>query len=95
MICKHCGTEIADKALICYRCGNATTEPRVAPPPARGLARPRRSIAPIVISMVALVLAVAFAIRADDFGTPRSVAWVVAAAFLIETVWLIVRRRRR
>ena len=32
MICKHCGTEIADKALICYRCGKATAEPRVKPP---------------------------------------------------------------
>ena len=29
MICRNCGTEIADKALICYRCGTATTEPRV------------------------------------------------------------------
>ncbi|PYR46052.1 MAG: hypothetical protein DMF89_23305 [Acidobacteria bacterium] len=27
MTCRQCGTEIADKALICYRCGTATTEP--------------------------------------------------------------------
>ena len=26
MICRNCGAEIADKALICYRCGTATTE---------------------------------------------------------------------
>jgi len=26
MICKTCGTEIADKALICFRCGAAVTE---------------------------------------------------------------------
>jgi hypothetical protein len=36
MQCRNCGTEIADKALICYRCGTATTEakhkPYVAPP---------------------------------------------------------------
>jgi hypothetical protein len=32
MICRHCGTEIADKALICFRCGQATAEPRVKPP---------------------------------------------------------------
>jgi uncharacterized membrane protein YvbJ len=32
VICKHCGTEIAEKALICYRCGRSTTEPRIAPP---------------------------------------------------------------
>ena len=26
MQCRNCGAEIADKALICYRCGTATTE---------------------------------------------------------------------
>ncbi len=35
MRCRFCDTEIADKALICYRCGRATTDRRVAPPPAR------------------------------------------------------------
>ena len=33
MICKHCQTEIADKALICYRCGTATTEAKYKPAP--------------------------------------------------------------
>ena len=32
MICAHCGTDIADKALICYKCGHATETPKVAPP---------------------------------------------------------------
>jgi hypothetical protein len=27
MTCKHCGTEIADKAIVCFRCGAATTDP--------------------------------------------------------------------
>ena len=57
MICTHCATEIADKALICYRCGNATTEPRVKPPSEGPLFdRPRRSRVPIVI-VVLIVLA--------------------------------------
>jgi hypothetical protein len=57
MICKHCGTEIADKALICYRCGNATTEPRIKPPSEGPLfERPRRSRLPVVI-IVLIVLA--------------------------------------
>ena len=57
MICKHCGTEIADKALICYKCGNATTEPRIKPPAEGPLfERPRRSRLPIVI-IVLIVLA--------------------------------------
>ena len=57
MICKYCGTDIADKALICYRCGNATTEPRIKPPAEGPLfQRPRRSRLPVVI-IVLIVLA--------------------------------------
>jgi len=58
MKCKHCGTEIAEKALICYRCGNATTEPRIKPPTEGSLFdRPRRSRRPIVVVVILIVLA--------------------------------------
>src|SRR3970040_374148 len=40
--CKYCQTEIADKAIICYRCGRSTTEPRVAPPSQGSLFEARR-----------------------------------------------------
>jgi hypothetical protein len=57
MICKYCGTEISDKALICYRCGSATMEPRIKPPAEGPLfERPRRSPVPILI-VVLIVLA--------------------------------------
>ena len=60
MNCAHCGTEIADKALICYRCGRATTEPRVKPPDDGSLFdRPRRRrVSPtvIVIILAALII---------------------------------------
>ena len=59
MICAHCGTEIADKALICYRCGNATAEPRIKPPAEGSLfERPRRSGLPIVAIVSLVVLAI-------------------------------------
>ena len=59
MICTHCGAEIADKALICYRCGNATTEPRIKPPEEGPiLGRPRRSSRlPYVV--IAIIIAIA------------------------------------
>jgi hypothetical protein len=62
MLCKHCGTEIADKALICFRCGHATTEPRIKPP-ADGpiFDRPRRSPLPMVAVVVLIVLALLLA----------------------------------
>ena len=31
MTCRQCGTEIADKALICFRCGTAVDEPLTKP----------------------------------------------------------------
>jgi hypothetical protein len=64
MICTHCGTEIADKALICYRCGNATTEPRIKPPADGPLFdRPRRArppMAAIVIGVILVLLALLY-----------------------------------
>ena len=58
MICTNCGTEIADKALICFRCGEATTEPRVKPPAEVSLfdTPRRRSPMTMVIAIVILVL---------------------------------------
>ena len=65
MICKYCGTEIADKALICYRCGNATTEPRIKPPAEGPLfERPRRSRMPVVIAvLIVLAMLIAWALQ--------------------------------
>ena len=35
MKCRVCGAEIAANALICYKCGTATEEPRIQPPARR------------------------------------------------------------
>ena len=61
MICRNCGTEIAEKALICYRCGKATSDPRIKPPAEQSVfAKPRRSMWPYVaaIGLVAGLIAV-------------------------------------
>ncbi len=56
MTCTGCGTEIADKALICYRCGRATVEPRVAPPAEGSIFEPApRSRWPVVVGVLVLV----------------------------------------
>lgn len=70
MICRNCGTEIADKALICYRCGQATTEPRVKPPAEGSLFdRPRRRRAPMALT-IAIVLLVLLALWYFLSATP-------------------------
>ncbi len=52
MRCRFCDTEIADKALICYRCGRPTQDAKVAAPPvARGLSGPvAATVAAVVVA---------------------------------------------
>jgi hypothetical protein len=58
MRCRNCNTEIADNALICYRCGRATKDPRVKPPSEGSIFehRRRRPRWPIVVIIVILVI---------------------------------------
>jgi len=56
MTCKNCGAEIADKALICYRCGTATTEAKYQPAEL-GAGRSRSSLVWIVLAIALAALA--------------------------------------
>ncbi len=66
MVCGECGATIADKAIVCYRCG-APTETPVARHPAAGRAHPGGRRSPLV--GLALVLAAVplgwFSVEAD------------------------------
>ena len=68
MTCRHCSATIADKALICYRCGNATTESKFKPPTEGSLFdRPRRRM-PLwlwILIVAALIALGAFAYMQD------------------------------
>lgn len=90
MTCKHCGTEIADKALVCYRCGHATAEPRVRP----GETPSRRSRVPAVAGLLVLVLGALFMSQAAAGDTPRVLSWVVAGLAAIVLAWQLWMRRR-
>jgi hypothetical protein len=59
MQCRQCGTEIADKALICYRCGTATTEAKYQPatPPRRSARSSRALIATVLVLALLALLA--------------------------------------
>ena len=60
MQCRYCNTQIADNALICYRCGRATTDPKVKPPTEGSIfEHRRRSRWPIVVVIVIVVIAAA------------------------------------
>ena len=56
MQCRNCGTEIADKALICYRCGTATTEAKYQPhTPARSGSSSTTLIVTLVVVLLVLL----------------------------------------
>src|SRR5438093_13191721 len=52
MQCRNCGAEIADKALICYRCGTATSDAKYKP----ASVRRRRSRAPLAITVLVIAI---------------------------------------
>jgi hypothetical protein len=93
MLCKHCGTEIADKAIICYRCGAGTTDPvRQAAP-----VTPRRSpmfsfVAIALLLLLGLYLGQASRTAAEP-GQYQTIAGVLLGAALVMLVLRIVRRR--
>lgn len=93
MQCRQCGTEIADKALICYRCGTATTEAKFRPP-SRAARRPGVAALVSVLSLVLLVVAGLYMGTAAAGETPRVVGWIVAGlAVVILAIRLLLRRR--
>jgi hypothetical protein len=83
MTCRNCGTEIADKALICYRCGTATTAPRIAPPPARKARGPL----PLIAVIVLIVAVAAFLVPTFPPDATRTAGWAVAAGLIGLAVW--------
>lgn len=92
MQCKQCGTEIADKALICYRCGASTFEPTRRDRPRRG--RPT-SLAASVIALLVLVVAALLMARVAVGGVPRTVGIVLVALAAIALLLQLWARRRR
>ena len=92
MQCRNCGTEIADKALICFRCGTATTEPRVPPPQLR-TKRPV-SRGPLVLALVVLIVAALLMGQVVTDQVPREVGYALAGLTVIAVLWHLARGRR-
>jgi uncharacterized membrane protein YvbJ len=63
MKCRQCGIEIADKALICYKCGTPTTEAKYQPVPLQNRPSCWRPalLVPAVVIVVALLLFAGYA----------------------------------
>ena len=93
MRCRQCGTEIADKAIVCFRCGAGTTDPvrKAAPVKARG--NPLLS-AGVLIVLVLLALYMGQAARtAANPELPQLAAGLALGAAVVILLLRILRRR--
>jgi hypothetical protein len=93
MTCRHCGTEIADKAIVCYRCGAGTTDPVRRP----AAVRSRRGRALPLAALVLLVLLGLYLGQAGQTVLPEGKGYGLGAAFAIAIaiIVLVVRIARR
>jgi len=87
MICAACGTEIAERALICFRCGAATEQAVRRPPAPR-----RRRWALAVVSATGLASAGAYLGGWLTPGAPHPAAWAVVGLALAGLVFGLIRR---
>ena len=81
MLCKNCQTEIADNALICFRCGAATDEREWEPmaldddrPPAA-----RRPWVPLLLAVVFVAVTAVFVTQLADGTPPQPIVWLMLA----------------
>jgi uncharacterized membrane protein YvbJ len=90
MQCKQCGTDIADKAIVCYRCGAATAEPVARQPSAGG----RRLIVPVIAAIAILVIGALYMGMAARGNTPPLLNWAMLGLAVVIVVWRIWVSRR-
>lgn len=94
MECSQCGTEIANKAIVCFRCGAPTSDPVRRPAPIRRKSSPLLSfVALAALLLIALYQGYAFRTAADPEPLQMYVGIFAAVAVLVLLLRLILRRR--
>ena len=88
MQCATCRTEIADNALICFRCGTSTTDRRREPPAPAG-----RSPLWLWIALVAMLLVAVAVDRWLDLPIARFVSATACGGTALMLWWWWQRRR--
>jgi hypothetical protein len=93
MQCRNCGTEIADKAIVCFRCGAATTDPVRR---AANITPKRSPLVSLVLLTILAVLALYLGQASRTAATPETyqlAAGLCAGAALVVLLLRVIRRR--
>jgi uncharacterized membrane protein YvbJ len=94
MQCRQCGTEIADKAIVCFRCGAATTDPVRRPAAVRRKSSPLLSFVVIAaLLLIALYQGYAYQTAANPEAAQMYAGILAGVAVVILLVRVILRRR--
>jgi hypothetical protein len=94
MQCRNCGTEIADKAIVCYRCGAATSDPVRTPVPVRPAGgSPFRFVGAALLALAAIYAWYASQTAADPQRWQTIAAALLGAAVIVIVLGMIRRRR--
>jgi hypothetical protein len=79
MVCGNCGAKIADKAIVCYRCGTATALP---PAPIRMAVRPPWLL---IVALLVVAAVTGWLALGEAAGTARQM--VLGLVALVSLVW--------
>jgi hypothetical protein len=93
MQCRNCGTEIADKAIVCFRCGAGTTDPVRR---AVKITAKRSPLVSLVVMVMLVVMALYLGQASRVAGSPdtyKLAAGICAGAALTVLLVRILRRR--
>jgi predicted amidophosphoribosyltransferase len=93
MTCRSCGAEIADKALVCYRCGAPTADAKYKPPPRRARSSPILMLRVLIVGLVASIAI--YAIRFASGDATNAARWFIVLFAAAIIAFRLVSRRRR
>ena len=93
MRCRHCHTEIASNALICYRCGTAAAEAMSHAPVSKRRA-PAWSLAALVAALMLALLLVSNVGGVSPSTVPPFVRWGIVVVAVCVLLGRMIRRRR-
>ncbi len=89
MVCNACGATIAEKAIVCYRCG----APTAAPASARSASPAGRRVRPATLASGVLAVALgALTLVVPDDSTAQLAAGAGAISAALSTAWFWLRR---
>ena len=92
MVCNACGATIAEKAIVCYRCGAPTAAPASA---ARSASPASRRVRPATIASGVMAVALgALTLMVPDDSTAQLAAGAGAISAALSTAWFWLRRSR-